>query len=262
MFYGAMLVNESTTIEDGEGRSIISGFVLTTPMKAAIILVTLAFLMLTATSDGQRYGPILFYLYGSLPFAYILTYLKTGKRIYEENSTNVGVANSYNTAGMLVGTLTVMGEISKGLLPLLVSYLFFGYSLEVSAYFLIGSLLGTNFSIFLKLKGGMGTTMMLWSFLFLSPFLLLAILALMVICLKLMKKTYHVAPFVYALAPLLALVIDGRLTIVLLALYVAALYIIKFRPEMDDFRYGHGNILSKGRKSKDLPPQDQDTPGP
>jgi acyl phosphate:glycerol-3-phosphate acyltransferase len=255
-------VIDGTMAEKGSNRSITSRFVLTTPMKIAIILVTLALLFMTATSDGQRYGPILFYVYGSLPFAYIFTYLKTGKRIYEENSTNVGVANSYNTAGMLVGTLTVIGEISKGLLPLLMSYLLFGYSLEVTAYLLIGSLLGTNFSIFLKLKGGMGTTMMLWSFLFISPLLLLAILVLMVVCLKFMKKTYHVAPFVYAMAPILALTIDGRLTVVLLALYVAALYIIKFRPEMDDFRYDHGKHFSMGRKPKGLPPQDRDTPGP
>ena len=240
----------------------MSRLVLTTPIKVVIILVTFTLLLVSATSDVQRYGPILFYFYGSLPFAYIFTYLKTGKRIYEENSTNVGVANSYNTAGMVVGTLTVIGEISKGLLPLLVSYLFYDFSLDVSAYLLIGSLLGTNFSIFLKLKGGMGTTMMLWSFLFISPILLLAILVLMVICLKFMKKTYHVAPFVYAMAPILALAIDGRLMVVLPALYVAFLYIIKFRPEMDDFRYGHGKGLSMGRKPKGLPPQDQDTRSP
>lgn len=255
-------MNDGTMAENGGSKSIVSRFMLTTPLKVALILATFTLLLVTATSDGQRYGPILFYFYGSLPFAYIFTYLKTGKRIYEENSTNVGVANSYNTAGMVVGTLTVLGEISKGLLPLLVSFLFFEYSLDVSVYLLIGSLLGTNFSIFLKLKGGMGTTMMLWSFLFISPFLLLAILALMVICLKFMKKTYHVAPLVYAMAPIFALTIDGRLAVVLLALYVAALYIIKFRPEMDDFRYGHGMELSMRRKPKGLPPQDRDTLNP
>lgn len=261
-FYEAKQVNDGTSAKKGGSRSIMSRLVLTTPIKVVIILVTFTLLLVSATSDVQRYGPILFYFYGSLPFAYIFTYLKTGKRIYEENSTNVGVANSYNTAGMVVGTLTVIGEISKGLLPLLVSYLFYDFSLDVSAYLLIGSLLGTNFSIFLKLKGGMGTTMMLWSFLFISPILLLAILVLMVICLKFMKKTYHVAPFVYAMAPILALAIDGRLMVVLPALYVAFLYIIKFRPEMDDFRYGHGKGLSMGRKPKGLPPQDQDTRSP
>ncbi len=262
MFYGAGPVKDSMMAKEVERSSILSRFVLTTPMKVAIILVTFATLLFTATLDIQRYGPFLFYMYGSLPFAYIFTYLKTGKRIYEENSTNVGVANSYNTAGMLVGTLTVIGEISKGLLPLLVSFLFFGYSLDVSAYLLIGSLLGTNFSLFLRLKGGMGTTMMLWSFLFLSPVLLLTILVLMVVCLKFMKKTYHVAPFVYGMAPILALIIDGRMTLVLLALYVAALYIVKFRPEMDDFRYGHSKKFSMGKRSKGLPPQDRDTPDP
>jgi acyl phosphate:glycerol-3-phosphate acyltransferase len=238
-----------------------SRFVLTTPIKVAIILATFSVLIITASQDIQIYGPILFYFYGSLPFAFIFTYLKTGKKIYEENSTNVGVANSYNTAGMLVGTLTVIGEISKGLIPLLMSYLWFDYSLDVSAYLLVGSLLGTNFSIFLKLKGGMGTTMMLWSFLFLSPFVLVAILAMMVVCLKLMKNSYHVALVVYGAAPVLTYFIDGRTTMVLLALYVSALYIIKFRPNMNDFEYGYGSRMSMGRTTK-KPPQGPDIQGP
>ncbi len=119
-------------LESIEGAPIKSRFPLTTPMKAAIVLSTLSALLLIGSLDVQRYGPLLFYLYGSLPFAHVFTYLKTGKRIYEENSRNVGVANSYNTAGMLVGTLTVIGEISKGLLPLLVSFLWFSFSLDVS----------------------------------------------------------------------------------------------------------------------------------
>jgi glycerol-3-phosphate acyltransferase PlsY len=256
-------------VEDGGGTktsrasgSLISRFMLTVPIKIAIIVLTLSTLFITAGNDIQRYGPILFYLYGSLPFAYILTYLRTGKRIYEENSTNVGVANSYNTAGMLVGTLTVVGEISKGVLPLIVSFLWFNYSLEVSVYLIIGSLLGTNFSIFIGFRGGMGTTMMLWSFLFLSPLVLLAILILMLVLLKVMKNSYHVALLVYGLAPVLALVLDGRLMLVILATYAAVLYIIKLKPEMNDFEYGYGMKMMMRKRSTDRPPQGPNTQGP
>jgi glycerol-3-phosphate acyltransferase PlsY len=244
-------------VEDGGGTktsrasgSLMSRFMLTVPIKIAIIVLTLSTLFITAGNDIQRYGPILFYLYGSLPFAYILTYLRTGKRIYEENSTNVGVANSYNTAGMLVGTLTVVGEISKGVLPLIVSFL------------IIGSLLGTNFSIFIGFRGGMGTTMMLWSFLFLSPLVLLAILILMLVLLKVMKNSYHVALLVYGLAPVLALVLDGRLMLVILATYAAVLYIIKLKPEMNDFEYGYGMKMMMRKRSTDRPPQGPNTQGP
>jgi glycerol-3-phosphate acyltransferase PlsY len=235
-------------------------FALTVPMKLAIIIATFVVLLVTASTDIQRYGPILFYLYGSLPFAYILTYACTGKRITEENSTNVGVANAYNSAGMMVGTLTVIGEVSKGLVPLLVSYLWFNFSLDVSVFLLIGSLLGTNFSIFLRFKGGMGTTMMLWSFLFLSPLVLVAILLIMVVGLKVIKDGYWVALLTYGLAPLLALVLDGRLAFVLLTLYVAVLFIIKFRPELNDFEYGHSMRMRK--RTTAPPPQDPHTPGP
>src|SRR6056297_3023851 len=109
------------------------------------------------------------YIYGSIPFAYIYTYLAKGEKITELGSKNVGVANTFSVAGMLPGVFTVLGEISKGIVPILVSLVFYDYALELSILFVTCSFVGTNFSIFLKFKGGMGFTIFLWSTLILSP---------------------------------------------------------------------------------------------
>ncbi|HNU36088.1 MAG TPA: glycerol-3-phosphate acyltransferase, partial [Methanomassiliicoccales archaeon] len=134
-------------------------------VRLSAVLASIPVLLYFAEGWGMALVIVLFYLYGSIPYATLVSRKLVGKRMEEEGSGSVGVANTYMNAGMLAGSLTVAGEVSKGLLPLLLSYLYFDYSILASALFLSASLLGTNFSVYNKLLGGMGTTMVLWSML-------------------------------------------------------------------------------------------------
>jgi len=213
--------------------------------KIAIIAASLSILILFGKNDVERFGPLLAYLYGSIPFAYIVTKRKTGKELFKEGSTSVGMANSYNVGGMVPAIITVVGEISKAVLPIAISFFFFDNSLSLTCALLVGCYLGTNFSIFLKGQGGMGTTMMLWSLLFLSPFSLIAILLLMVGLMLSMKDTYHMALVNYALGPFLVFFIDGRMTLVAFVAFAAILYLAKLKRHMDDFEVHRSMRLRK-----------------
>jgi glycerol-3-phosphate acyltransferase PlsY len=136
---------------------------------------------------------------------------------------------------MLAGSLTVVGEVSKGLLPLLVSYLYFDYAILASAVFLSASLLGTNFSVYNRLLGGMGTTMVLWSMLVVSLFSFLGIIAVLFASYLLIKDTYWMTIVTYASGPLVVYFIDGRWPLVGFAVFGAAVYLLKFRRSMDEF---------------------------
>lgn len=109
-----------------------------------------------------------FYFYGSIPFAFIFTYLFKRKIIYKEGTGNVGVANTFAIAGLLPGFLTVFGEISKAVFPILIAYFFINKNLYVALLLVLASLLGTNFSIFLAGRGGMGSTIIIYSLALLS----------------------------------------------------------------------------------------------
>mgnify|MGYP005834179413 CR=1 FL=1 len=226
----------------GKVERALSKVNLTLPMKAALVIGSLSFLALIAPTAIQRYGPAVMYLYGSIPFAYLVTRAFTGENISEVGSTNAGVANTYNMAGMVPGTLTVIGEISKGVIPVAVSYFFFSFSLEVACFLLAGSLLGTNFSVFLKGKGGMGTTMMMWSLLFLSPLSLAVMLAVMIASFRTFKDTYRMELFNYALGPLWVAILDGRPPLVALTVFAAFIYVVKLKRNMDDFRFGRSGM--------------------
>lgn len=209
---------------------------LTLPWKVIIVVASLITLAIIGSTNAERFGPILAYLYGALPFGYLITKFWTGKDISSEGSTSVGMANSYNVGGMVPAVVTTIGEISKAIVPLAVSYYYFDFSLVLSCTLLVGSYLGTNFSLFLKGKGGMGTTILIWSLLFLSPFSLVAILIFMVVSMKLIKDTYHMALLNYAIGPFLVLLIDGRLVLLAFVTFVAAIYLIKLKRNMDDFQ--------------------------
>ena len=56
---------------------------------------------------------MLSYLYGSIPFGYIATYIIKGKKLTEEGTGNVGVTNTFKVGGTGAGIVTILGEISK-----------------------------------------------------------------------------------------------------------------------------------------------------
>jgi glycerol-3-phosphate acyltransferase PlsY len=177
----------------------------------------------------------LFYLYGSIPYATLVSRKLVGKKMEEEGSGSVGVANTYMNAGMLAGSLTVAGEVSKGLLPLLLSYLYFDYSILASALFLAASLLGTNFSVYNRLLGGMGTTMILWSMLVVSLFSFIGIIIVLFACYFLIKDTFWMTVITYASGPFVIFIADGRWPLIGFAVFAATVYLLKFRRSMDEF---------------------------
>jgi len=219
---------------------------LTLPIKILIISAILITLIIIGQNEAQRYGPVLAYIYGSIPFAYIITRYWTGQDISSEGSGSVGMANSYNVGGMVPALITLAGEISKALVPLSITYFVYGFDLTLSCFLLVGAYLGTNFSVFLKGKGGMGTTMMLWSLLVLSPFSLLFIIIFMIISMKLVKDTYHMALLNYAVGPFIVLAVDGRVALVLFVTFAAIIYLVKFKREMDDFAV-RSHMMSRNR---------------
>lgn len=100
---------------------------------------------------------ILFYIIGSIPTAYLLVKYKTGKDITKEGSGNVGALNSFEVSkSRLIGITVLVLDFLKGFLP---SFLFLkiaGYSIETMFLPIALIVLGHNFSVWLKFKGGRG----------------------------------------------------------------------------------------------------------
>jgi glycerol-3-phosphate acyltransferase PlsY len=114
------------------------------------------------------------YMLGSIPFGYIFTRRFTGKNILESGSGNIGSTNVGRIAGRKISALTQICDIMKGFLP--VSLLWFlqeknlfqfeGYCIFLVA---LAAILGHDFSVFLRLKGGKGVNTTLGASLLIAP---------------------------------------------------------------------------------------------
>jgi glycerol-3-phosphate acyltransferase PlsY len=109
------------------------------------------------------------YLYGAIPYAYLAIRVSKGKSLTQEGSGNVGVINSFRVGGLVAVVITLLGEFSKGLVALALAAILFPGQLTPSLLSVFSAFLGTNFSIYLRGRGGRGTTLLMWSTALLSP---------------------------------------------------------------------------------------------
>lgn len=97
---------------------------------------------------------VLSYLFGSVPYGFLLGKI-LGKDLRREGSGNIGATNAVRVLGKKWGYLVFFLDFLKGFLPvLLFRFLGFGEGqLVLSGLFVI---LGHNFPVWLKFKGGKG----------------------------------------------------------------------------------------------------------
>ena len=114
------------------------------------------------------------YLLGSIPVGYLLTKFSTGKNILKLGSGNVGSTNVGRVAGKKMAIITQLLDMTKGFLPV-AFYLFLlkermGYS-DFYVYGLaLAAIVGHDFSVFLKFKGGKGVNTTLGASVLIAPY--------------------------------------------------------------------------------------------
>ncbi len=93
------------------------------------------------------------YLLGSIPFGLILTKFFLNKDIRKVGSKNIGATNVLRTGNKFFAGLTLLLDISKGVVPILITNYYFSNLIYLSALMVF---LGHIFPIWLKFKGGKG----------------------------------------------------------------------------------------------------------
>ena len=99
---------------------------------------------------------ILSYTIGSIPFGYLVGKYIKGIDIRQHGSGNIGASNAFRVLGAKLALLVLLGDCIKGFICIYLSRMI-GVEL-FNYYLLIGMsvILGHNWSIFLKFKGGKG----------------------------------------------------------------------------------------------------------
>ena len=108
------------------------------------------------------------YLLGSVPTGLILTKLFAKVDPRRAGSKNIGATNIFRTAGKWLGILTLVGDLLKGAIPVIIA-IQAGESHLWIAVSGLSAFLGHVFPIFLGFKGGKGVATAMGVYLVVSP---------------------------------------------------------------------------------------------
>lgn len=93
------------------------------------------------------------YALGSIPFAYLVTRLFGLGDIRNVGSGNVGTTNVLRTGNKLAAALTLVGDVGKGIVAVLIAKEFGDWPAMAAA---LGAFVGHIFPVWLSFKGGKG----------------------------------------------------------------------------------------------------------
>lgn len=174
------------------------------------------------------------YLLGSIPFGKFIAEKAAHVDITQRGSKNIGATNVAREVGLKWGLLTLALDLLKGLLPVLLYGSRPPQDLPSAGLAVVGlcALLGHQFSIFRRFRGGKGVATALGVFLGVNPLACLS--ALLVFLLTVYKWDYVSLGSILAacaMPPLLAL-FGSPPGIVVGSLAAAALIVLKHRENL------------------------------
>lgn len=109
-----------------------------------------------ATSVTVAMALAVAYLLGSIPTSYLVVHLFTGRDVRTIGNGNPGMMNVWDNVGLRPAILVGLGDIGKGMAAVGVAYwMGFGDSMAVTLG--VMAVLGHDFSLFLRFRGGNGT---------------------------------------------------------------------------------------------------------
>lgn len=197
------------------------------------------------------------YFLGSLNFSIIVVKLMKGRDIRTVGSRNAGLTNTYRCFGPQCAALTLIGDLAKGIVAVLLSQLFasmlkvgFAPDNEVKYIgFVAGffAILGHVFPIYYGFKGGKGVLVGVASFLPIDPRVFFALLIVFIVIFAITKYVSISSILGAALSPiaifLMALMVDGEkfgrsLLYMLLCIPMAAMVVYMHRSNMERLMNG------------------------
>jgi len=180
------------------------------------------------------------YLIGAVPTGVILTRLVGGEDVRKAGSGNIGATNVYRVAGKKLGVLTLVGDILKGLVPVLLAdragFAAGGVALVAAAAFI-----GHCYPIYIGFKGGKGVATALGIFLVLSPPSVLCVLLLFIFLVWKWRYVSLGSISAAGLIPILVLLFEGSASLFAASLFIGGMVIWRHRSNIERLLAGTEN---------------------
>jgi acyl phosphate:glycerol-3-phosphate acyltransferase len=112
--------------------------------------------------------PIVCYLFGSVPTAYLIARWGRGVDIRKRGSGQVGGTNVWHSVSRRIGAIVVIADVAKGVIVVLLTRVF-GLGIEWQVVAALAAIIGHNWSVFLRFGGGRGLATLGGALLVLAP---------------------------------------------------------------------------------------------
>ncbi len=208
---------------------------------------------------------LLSFLIGSVPTGAIIARIK-GVDLRKVGSGNIGATNVLRALGKEAALITLFGDIAKGLIPVIIArHLFLDIDIQVVHFagldkFVtkpliliegiagLSAILGHNYSIFLKFKGGKGVATSIGVVLALSPHV--AVITVTIWMFTLARSGYSSLSSLisFGLLPLSIYIADRSDEKIIIAFVIAILIFIRHIPNIKRLINGTENRVFKKKK--------------
>ncbi len=188
----------------------------------------------------QAFFVIVAYLIGSIPVGLLLSKIQ-GKDPRKIGSGNIGATNVMRTAGKTAGIVTLLGDVAKGFLPVMIANYYSNSSFFVS-FIGFSAFIGHLYPVYLRFKGGKGVATALGVYLAISP---LAILIDILIFTSVLFKWRYVSLGSLVgtfMMPVILIILGKPYMYIILSILIGIFIFIKHR---DNIRR-----LAKGEENK------------
>lgn len=190
---------------------------------------------------------ILAYLIGAFPSAFIIGKLRKGVDIRKVGSRNMGAMNTFYSVGFWWGMLVLFMDIGKGALATAVAWqlvklvdIQFAIYLQLAAG--VVAVLGHNFPVFLKFKGGKGGATCIGVLVYVMPWgipIYAAVFCLLLLITRFPTLSYSAAfvcfPFIAAF-----LYHDHMVAYIVFSIVLLFLPLMRYIPRVKEMRQSAG----------------------
>lgn len=173
---------------------------------------------------------IISYILGSIPFGLVVVKAIKGIDIREHGSGNIGATNVRRVCGTKIAIISGVSDLLKAFIPALITRILFAYNVLTANEPLIlsavalAAIIGHNYSIFLKFKGGKGVATTMAAFGCILP-IPMAISLVIFILLKYVTKIISVRSMILGVSLFLSTLILNYDKAYIIAALIASLLI-------------------------------------
>ena len=181
-------------------------------------------------------APVIGYLLGSIPAAYIMAKWRKGIDIREVGVGNMGAGNVIREVGLVEGAVVAVADIGKGAAAIAVAQFLLGVSQAWVLGAGLAAIMGHSFPIYIGFRGGQGVATVIGIFSVLAPLATLITLlplgAVLLISRNIFASTLVMGP----LLPLVVWLVEGSTTLTLYALGIVGLMVFRSRHRLREAR--------------------------